>query len=167
MIEPPGDSVIGAAAGRRRYLTVMFSDLSDSTRLAGLMEAEDFSALLATMRRHSREIIAKHGGRIARIQSDGVLAIFGFPEASEDDGRRATEAAIELHEVMSRLVVEAGTGLREPLALHTGIHAGLVFLTEGDVERGRFEVLGTVPNAASRLSDLARDPVGDVARVCP
>ncbi len=155
MIEPPGDSVIGAAAGRRRYLTVMFSDLSDSTRLAGLMEAEDFSALLATMRRHSREIIAKHGGRIARIQSDGVLAIFGFPEAGEDDGRRATEAAIELHEVMSRLVVEAGTGLRESLALHTGIHAGLVFLTEGDVERGRFEVLGTVPNAASRLSDLA------------
>ncbi len=155
MSETAGDTVIGAGTGRRRYLTVLFCDLSDSTRLAGLMEAEDFSTLLATLRLHSREIVAKHGGRIARIQSDGVLAIFGYPEASEDDGRRATEAAIELHAVMAQLTVEVSTGLRESLALHSGIHAGLVFLTEGDVERGRFEVLGPVPNAASYLSDLA------------
>ena len=93
MNEPPGDLVIDPVVGRRRYLTVMFSDLSDSTRLAGSMEAEDFSEILTTMRRHCREIVAKHGGRIARIQSDGVLAIFGYPEASEDDGRRATEVS--------------------------------------------------------------------------
>ena len=41
------------------------------------------------------------------------------------------------------------------LCLHTGIHSGLVLLRSGDIELGRFELLGSVPNIASRLSDAA------------
>src|SRR3954470_7299372 len=119
------------AAGQRRYLTVLFSDLAGSTALGGLMEAEHYAEMLSGLRRLCREIIPKHGGRIARIQGDGVLAIFGYPQPSEDDGRRATEAALELHQEVSRLAVK---GVSEPagsLALHSGIHGGLVFLADG------------------------------------
>ena len=41
------------------------------------------------------------------------------------------------------------------LSLHTGIHAGLVLVDEGDLVRGRFELLGNAPNIAARLSDAA------------
>lgn len=143
------------AEGQRRYLTVLFSDLSDSTGLGGRVDAEDYAALLAELRGLYRRVVMKHGGRIARIQGDGMLAIFGYPTAEEDDGRRATEAALELHALVSELDVGQLPAALKPLRLHSGIHAGLVYLSDGDVERGRFEVLGDVPNLAARLSGLA------------
>ena len=139
---------------RRRHLTVLFSDLSESTRLADAMEAEDYADLLGRLRRAYQEVIPKHGGTIVRVQGDGLLAIFGYPDAREDDGRRATETALELHAVVREFRFERPLpGAR--LSLHTGIHAGLVLLDEGDLVRGRFELLGNTPNVAARLSDAA------------
>ena len=162
MTEAPPDTLMTAPSGTggavdsdgsRRQLTLLFCDLSDSVRLGELMEAEDYAALLASFRRLSREIIPRHGGHIARMQGDGVLALFGHPTAREDDGRRATEAALELHAAVGALPARDPGGA--PLTLHSGIHAGLVYLSDGDVERGRFELLGTVPNVAARLSAMA------------
>lgn len=141
--------------GQRRYLTVLFADLTDSTRLGDVMEAEHYAAMLHALRRLCREIIPKHGGCVARLQGDGALAIFGYPQSMEDDGRRATEAALELHAAVTRIAVEGDPLVVGRLSMHSGIHAGLVYVADGDVERGRVEVLGNVPNVAARLSDLA------------
>ncbi|RYY93541.1 MAG: hypothetical protein EOO24_26575, partial [Comamonadaceae bacterium] len=59
-----------------------------------------------------------------------------------------------LHTAVARLRV--GNGPRaQPLQMHSGIHAGLVLVIEGDIERGRFDVVGEVPNTAARLCSLA------------
>ena len=153
--ERASSSAGAGALGRRRYLTLMFSDLSGSTPLGAQMEAEDYADMLGQLRGLFHAIIPKHRGLIARIQGDGVLAIFGYPQAGEDDGRCATEAALELHEAASRLQVPGLPDFVNHISLHTGIHGGLVYLSSGDVERGRFELVGDVPNTAARLSDLA------------
>lgn len=146
-----------ASAGQRRLLTLLFVDLSGSTAMAEWMEAEHYSAMLAALRELYERIVPHHGGVIARIQGDGMLAVFGHPEVREDDGRRATEAALELH--------AAVRGIQPPgprpadfkgLTLHSGIHAGIVLVTDGDQMRGRFELLGNAPNIAARLSEAAR-----------
>jgi len=141
-------------ATRRRYLTIMFSDLSDSTRLAGAMEAENYADLLTQLRELYRQVIPHHGGTVVRIQGDGLLAIFGYPDAQEDDGRRATEAALDLHE-RTRQMRAGSWSDAQFLGLHTGIHSGLVLLEEGDTVRGRFDLLGNAPNVAARLSAAA------------
>ncbi|HEX8194109.1 MAG TPA: AAA family ATPase [Allosphingosinicella sp.] len=133
------------AAPRRRYLTILFSDLSESTRLAGRLEAEDYFDLIARLRACYHQAVEKHGGTVAQISGDGMLAVFGWPEAREGDGRRAVEAALDLH-----AAVEAQSG-PAPLRLHSGIHSGLVILQEGDACRGRFELPGRATNIASRL----------------
>ena len=140
--------------GQRRNLTILFADLSDSTRLAESVEAEHYALMLAQLRALYQRLVPKHGGMVVRIQGDGMLAIFGHPEAREDDGRRATEAALELHEAVRGQRPPAGWS--QPLSLHSGIHAGLVLIDEGDDVRGRFELLGNAPNIAARLSDAAR-----------
>jgi tetratricopeptide (TPR) repeat protein len=136
-------------------MTVMFVDLCGSTALSDTLDAEIYGDMLQCLRALGREIIARHGGLIVRVQGDGILALFGQPEAREDDGRRATEAALELHAAMRQLEVDPRRLPRGSLALHTGIHAGLVLLVEGGLELGRYEVLGPVPNVAARLSDQA------------
>ncbi|HEY0013158.1 MAG TPA: AAA family ATPase [Allosphingosinicella sp.] len=137
-------------APRRRYLTILFSDLSESTRLAGRLEAEDYFDLIARLRACYHAAVERHGGTVAQISGDGMLALFGWPEAREGDGRRAVEAALDLHEAVEAL------GGAAPLRLHSGIHSGLVILHAGDACRGRFELPGHATNIASRLCSEAR-----------
>ncbi|MCV2362504.1 AAA family ATPase [Paucibacter sp. DJ1R-11] len=146
------------ALGLRRHLTILFSDLSESTRLSDAMEAEHYAAMLAEVRGLYQNLIAKHGGTVVRIQGDGVLAIFGHPQAREDDGRRATEAALELHKAVRLMQPQSAAAAwpgAQSLSLHSGIHAGMVLIEEGDAMRGRFELLGNTPNVAARLADEA------------
>jgi class 3 adenylate cyclase/tetratricopeptide (TPR) repeat protein len=142
------------AAAERRYLTVVFSDVCESTRIAAAMDTEDYDDLLGALRAIYEAVVIRHGGEIARIDGDGVAILFGHPQSHEDAGRRATEAALDLHAAASRLSLEtsgAGPGLR----LHTGIHSGLVLVKSGDMVRGRFEMLGDATNVAKRLADMA------------
>ncbi|WP_271007898.1 ATP-binding protein [Paucibacter sp. B51] len=155
MPDPHDRAPVPQAVGQRRHLTILFSDLSESTRLSDAMEAEHYAAMLAEVRGLYQNLIAKHGGTVVRIQGDGVLAIFGHPQAREDDGRRATEAALELHQAVRRMkpqTAAAAWPAGQGLSLHTGIHAGMVLIEEGDAMRGRFELLGNTPNVAARLA---------------
>jgi len=139
--------------GRRCYLVVLFCDLCDSTRLSASMEAEDYGALLKKIHQMSELVITSRGGTVIRVVGDGVLAVFGFPEPRESDGRRAVEAARHLHDFCRGLVAP---NARMPAPhLHTGIHAGQVLVQQGDIVHGVLELLGAVPNIASRLSDAA------------
>jgi class 3 adenylate cyclase/tetratricopeptide (TPR) repeat protein len=144
-----------AGAARRRYLTMLFSDLSDSTRIAASVETEYYSELLARLRGVYLEVIPRHGGTIVQIQGDGVLAIFGYPDAREENARQATEAALDLHDLVRTLRIEDSPPDSAGLSLHTGIHSGLVLFEDGDLVRGRFDLHGNATNIASRLSDVA------------
>ena len=140
--------------GRRRRLTVLFADLSASSQLAERLADERFAALIHAVRDAARTCVDAYGGCIARLQGDGVLALFGHEQSRPDDGRRATEAALDLHAAVATL--RFGEGLRRSaLALHSGIHAGWLLMFDGDIERGRFDVVGEVANTAARLSMLA------------
>ncbi|MBB2485802.1 AAA family ATPase [Mitsuaria sp. WAJ17] len=142
------------SSARRLHLAVLFSDLSDSSPLAAHLEAEDYLELLARVRDCCRSAVEKHLGLVVRMQGDGLLAVFGYPQGGEDTARRATEAALELHAAVARLQAAEGQRLT-PLQMHSGIHAGLTLVIEGDFERGRLDLLGEPPNIAARLCEQA------------
>lgn len=152
MSKPPSPHEQESA--RRLHLAVLFSDLSESSQLAARLEAEDYLELLARVREICRQAVAKHQGLVVRLQGDGMLAVFGYPLGGEDLARRATEAALDLHEGVARLRSAAGPS-RPPLQMHSGIHAGLTLVVEGDFERGRLDLLGEPPNVAARLCEHA------------
>lgn len=140
---------------QRSHLTIMFTDLSRSTAIAATMEPEQYSILLDQMRSEVGKIIKLHGGDIVRIDGDGFLFTFGHPILFEDGARRAVEAALDIHACLTGFNI--GTAPSDlPLNLHTGIHSGMVLLKSGDVERGRYEVLGTPTNVTSKLCTQAR-----------
>jgi class 3 adenylate cyclase len=101
--EPPTE-------GGRHYVTLLFSDLSRSTELASAMEAEQYAALLSTLRIAYQETVPRWGGTIVRVQGDGLLAMFGHPVVHEHAGRRAVEAAIALHQAVRRLAPRLPAG---------------------------------------------------------
>jgi tetratricopeptide (TPR) repeat protein len=100
------------------------------------------------------QIIPRHGGTVVQVMGDGVLASFGYPNAMEDDGRRATEAALDLHDAVRNL--DLGVPLPIPLTMHSGIHEGLVLLEKGDSVTGTLKLVGNAVNVAARLSSVAQ-----------
>ena len=96
-------------------------------------------------------------GHVAKYLGDGVLAYFGYPQAHEDDPRRAAAAGLaivrELAELNARL--QETRGLR--LSARVGIHTGLVVAGEmgaGDT-REPLAIVGETPNIAARVQDVA------------
>ena len=156
----PDERLHRSIVGRRCYLTVLFCDLCDSTALSSSLEAEDYAEMLGDLRQLYETVVARHGGSIVRVQGDGMLAVFGYPNPREGDGRCAAEAALDLHDAIRNSAGLAPGGRWPDLRLHSGIHSGLVLVQQGDMVLGRMELLGTVPNIASRLSDAAtRDEI--------
>lgn len=143
-----------SAVNQRHNLVLVFTDLSGSTRIAANAEPELYAELIAELRGLTATIVERHGGEVVRIDGDGALCIFGYPIAHEDAGRRAVEAALDLHAAVATLE----TGLAQAdgaIAMHTGIHAGVVLLRSGDLVSGRYEMLGDATNVAARLCDAA------------
>ena len=136
----------------RRNLTILFADLCDSTGLASSMEPELYAGLLTRLRDRQAGIIRRHGGTVVRIDGDGMTCVFGYPMALEDAGRRATEAALDLREMVARPDL-APPG--RPIEVHCGIHSGVVLVSEGDLVLGTIEILGEATNVAARLCDAA------------
>ena len=67
-----------------------------------------------------------HGGAGGAHPGRRHAAIFGYPEV-RDDGRCATEAALELHTLVRGLRPRARCpSTSKGLTLHSGIHAGVV-----------------------------------------
>ena len=143
------------AKGGRHRLTILFSDLVASTALGREMEAEHFAEILSKLREVWHQAATKHGGRVIRTQGDGALVIFGYPLSGEDDGRRAAEAALDIHKSAGQLRHASLPPAFSPLQMHSGIHAGTLLLAEGDIESGRFDLIGDVVNTAAHLSRQA------------
>lgn len=140
--------------GYRRHLTIVYSDLSGSTRLSGLLEPEDFHELRGRLQAEFGRIVPRHGGEVVRLDGDGALIVFGHEASHEDTGRRATEAALDLHQAVALLEEDLGLP-RVQLRLHTAIHSGLVLLLPGDLVRGRFEMPGEATNVTVHLCNMA------------
>ena len=85
------------------------------------------------------------------------MAVFGVPQAHEDDPVRAVRAALELHQAVETLSPEIEGRFGSKLRLHSGINTGLVVTGELEFERGS---LGDTINVASRLMNLAA--AGDI-----
>ncbi|MEE2733326.1 MAG: AAA family ATPase [Pseudomonadota bacterium] len=141
----------------RSHTTILFADLSSSTRIGESLDPEVFAELLGRVRKLAEEVITRHGGVINQFYGDGVLAAFGFLEPREDDVLRAITSALELHEEVARLPPVPGLDIpNSKVQLHSGIHSDLVFVQEGDSIQGRYKLTGDALNTAARLSDAAK-----------
>lgn len=150
----PGMNSASEPADIRRHLTVVFSDLCNSTGIASQLEPEEYGELLDTLRRLVEPIIHRYGGEVVRVDGDGFLFVFGYQHAALDATRNAMSAALDLHDEIRR--ISASQPQSKPrLNIHTGINSGIVLIREGDIVRGRYELIGDTTNVAARLCDYA------------
>ena len=67
----------------------MFCDLVGSTGLAAQLDAEDWRDLVSEYLDQASAAVAGFGGHVLKRLGDGLMALFGYPQAQENDAERA------------------------------------------------------------------------------
>jgi predicted ATPase/class 3 adenylate cyclase len=159
------------AGSERRHLTVLFCDIVGSTRLAKTLDPEELTEITRSYYEHCGEAIHKFEGAIASYLGDGVMALFGYPRAHEDDAERAIYAALKIvHDIKALQPI-----YHQSIQVRIGIATGLVVVGADKVHALTKEkaVVGEAPNLASHLQAAAepntilisaatRELIGDV-----
>jgi class 3 adenylate cyclase/tetratricopeptide (TPR) repeat protein len=144
LLAAPGD------VGEIRRLTLVFADLVDSTVLSRRVEPETYRSVVGRYRDQVRRIVASYEGYIGATAGDGILAVFGYPIAHEDDVRRAVRAAMEITADVARISDQARRRFGIEINVRVGVHRGLVYL-----DTAQRDVYGLAANLAARVSGLA------------
>ncbi len=147
---PVGDDGLGARVGELHRLTILFCDVVGSTELSERWEPESYRELMTSYRTVCREVIeSEFEGHIVSIKGDGVLSVFGFPVAHENDAERAVRAGLALVRAVDRLSRRDGT-VEEPIEIRVGIHNGPLYVDLDDDD-----VYGLAANVGARLQTIA------------
>jgi class 3 adenylate cyclase len=136
-----------------REVSVLFVDIRDYTRVAeGLRAADVFATLNEHTERVSR-VVQECGGVIVEFNGDGLMAVFGAPEALARKEQAAVEAA--------RRIVDSMPGT---LAVGVGVATGPAFVGSiRSTDRSIWSAVGSTTNVASRLQSLTRELSASVA----
>jgi class 3 adenylate cyclase/predicted ATPase len=154
---PPGHPVRTSYTQRmpevRRWVTVIFTDITGSTALAERLEPETVHNVLGSFFEAMRPVLERHGGTIEKYIGDAIMAVFGVPRVHEDDALRAVRAAAEMRGALARLNDELVEWAGVRLETRTGITSGEV--VADDTGEKEWLVSGDTVNVAARLQQAA------------
>ena len=125
------DTALDVLAGSEGTMTLIFTDIVDSTILAERIGDDRWVALIKNHESDIRRITARHRGTVVKMLGDGSMLAF-------NSSRAAVRAALE--------VLTATNG--QDYQIRIGLHAGEVARREGDL-------LGLTVNKAARVASVA------------
>ena len=118
----------------RKFATVVFTDIVDSTRASATMGDAAWRSVLDDHDRLARKIVHHNGGRVVTSTGDGLLMVFDVPSQGVECGRALCG---EL----------AGLGIN----IRAGVHAGEIEV------RDDLDIAGIAVNLAARVEQAAAD----------
>jgi predicted ATPase/class 3 adenylate cyclase len=154
--QPPGPRPLAAPppkvpelSAERRPITVMFCDLVGSTSLASRLDAEDWRNLVNAYLDEASAAVTDLGGHVLKKLGDGLMALFGYPKAQENDAERAVRAALAIQRALADLNARNARSGAPELSARIGIECGSVVVDAAG------EVFGEAPNVAARVQAAA------------
>jgi class 3 adenylate cyclase len=132
--------------GERKVVTVLFADIVGSTEMIGDHDPEQALDRLRPALARMGEAVNRFHGTIVRSMGDGLMVIFGVPQAQEDHALRACQAAL--------LMVQSSRD--NGITLRVGIHSGEIVAGLPDGFTKEQSVYGAAVHLASRLEHMAQ-----------
>ena len=124
---------------QRQPLTILFADVSGSTKLFETRGDEVARRLVANVLNALAEVTARHGGRVIKTIGDEIMVVFPGP-------LNGLLAATD----MQKRVSSDPAFMRDSLAIRIGLHHGDTLMEEDG------DVYGDAVNTAARMASLAK-----------
>ncbi len=145
-------------------ICVLVADMSGFTSMSEFLDAEEVRDAINAVWRKLDRVIVNWGGVIDKHLGDGVIALFGLPQAEEGDARHAILAALDMQWELS-MFNERQAGPTGPfrtdrrIQMRVGVHIGPVYFGQvGSADE--ITAVGDTVAIASKLEQAA--PVGGV-----
>ena len=141
--------------GRRREITVMFTDIEGFSRISETMEPELLTSRLSRYFDALGSAILANHGTIDKYIGDSIMAFWNAPEPDPDHIANACRAALQAA-AAGRQLSEKWRQLGRPgFRTRFGLHTGLAVVGNvGAREHINYTLVGAVANQASRLEGL-------------
>lgn len=144
--------------GRRRQMSVLFSDMRGFTTLS---ERGDPEALVQQLNEYfSRmvDVLFAHRGTLDKFVGDMVMALFGAPLDDEDHAEHAVATAVAMVKALEELNQRWAAQGRPTLGIGIGINSGeMIAGTIGSRQVRSYTVIGDAVNLGARLESLNKE----------
>jgi adenylate cyclase len=152
IVEKGSDAALG---GKRRSVTILFTDLADFTKATEALSPEDVLANLSRYFEVMSQSIHDYRGTIDKFIGDAVMGLWNAPADDDEHAEHACVAALACRTHGEALNAEMQ---REGLPIfHTrfGVHTGIAVVGNvGSTQRMQYTALGAAVNLASRVEGL-------------
>jgi class 3 adenylate cyclase/tetratricopeptide (TPR) repeat protein len=145
---------------QRKLISVLFADVTGSTRMIAALDPEDAWALLKPVLAAMQAAIHRFGGVVSKEAGDGIMAFFGAPAASDDHAELACRAALALQQEIAELK-------RADLRIRIGIHSGEVVLHQVRHDFSSvYDAAGGVVHIAQKIQSSAAPGTTLISGAC-
>jgi len=154
LLEKPDSFRLG---GINQKITVLFADIRGFTALSEKANPEKIVGLLNKYFTAMSEIIFAYGGTLDKYIGDGLMAIFGAPNASPEDSKNALKTAVAMQKRLKTLNEDLSAEGYGRVEIGIGLHTGIATIGYiGSEQRSEYTAIGDTVNLASRLEKNAR-----------
>jgi adenylate cyclase len=155
LLANPDLAVLG---GRRREMTVLFSDIRGFT---GVTEQGDPEALVAQLNQYFStmvDVVFRHHGTVDKFVGDMVMALFGAPIDDDRHADHAVAAAVDMVHQLGALNRGWAAEGKPQLDIGIGVNSGeMIAGNIGSRSIMSYTVIGDNVNLGSRLESLNKD----------
>jgi class 3 adenylate cyclase len=136
-------------SGERRHATAMFCDLVDSTGIAAKLDPEEWHGLVGAYLDAASAAVTEWGGKVVNKVGEGLIALFGYPVAQENDLQRAAHAAFVIQRSLAELNRKNDRNGKPMLAARIAIDSGPMVIDAAG------EIFGELPKVAARAQAVS------------
>ena len=137
-------------SGELRHVTAMFCDLVDLTGVAAKLDPEEWRGLVGAYLDAASTAATEWGGRVATKLGEGLIALFGYPVAQENDLQRAAHAASMIQRSLAELNRKNVRNGNLMLAVRIAIDSGPMVIDATG------EIFGEFPKVAARAQAVVQ-----------
>ncbi|NJK67313.1 MAG: GAF domain-containing protein [Microcoleus sp. SU_5_3] len=149
-----GDTGMG---GKRKHVSVLFSDIRGYTTLTEKLQAEEVVVMLNKYFEEMVDIVFEYGGTLDKYIGDALMAVFGSPAPLEDHAWCAMQTAVKMRQKLADFNDARIANGELPISIGMGIHSDEVVSGNiGSSKRMELTSIGDGVNLASRLEGASK-----------
>ncbi|TAF01068.1 MAG: GAF domain-containing protein [Oscillatoriales cyanobacterium] len=149
-----GDTGLG---GKRKEVSVLFSDIRGYTTLTEKLQAEEVVEMLNKYFEVMVDVVFEYGGTLDKYIGDALMAVFGSPAPLIDDAWCAMQTAVKMRKKLAEFNKARKDNHELPISIGMGIHSDQVVSGNiGSTKRMELTSIGDGVNLASRLEGASK-----------
>ncbi|MEG4342847.1 GAF domain-containing protein [Microcoleus sp. A003_D6] len=149
-----GDTGLG---GKRKNVSVLFSDIRSYTTLTEKLQAEEVVVMLNKYFEVMVDVVFEYGGTLDKYIGDALMAVFGSPAPLEDHAWCAMQTAVKMRAKLAEFNQERMAHGELPIGIGMGVHSDEVVSGNiGSSKRMELTSIGDGVNLASRLEGASK-----------